>query len=1014
MHTGFDVFTADISHSLFIEASAGTGKTFTIEHLFLRLLLRKDNPLTIDQILVVTFTQAAAKELRVRIRHRLEKALLEAGSIETYWRLQNALFCFDEAKVLTIHAFCGRVLMENRWEMGSSFDDQTGMIPYDLIAKVIKDHFRLCRQQGELTDAQIEILLKKFGPTFDLFERKVYQTLMQPQSIEKGFSLPQKIEKPFQYDSEKLYEDFKSLAPNYKQLKEDDFEKAKRFCEREEWTLDPLIRDGIPFCTCFTTEKEKVKNQLSTVQLNYPNVLRVLAPLHQLITTLRDPLSIFATFTASCQKLLKRYLEREEIFSYDQWLKQMLKAVEYPQIVQRLRQEFRAAIIDEFQDTDADQWEIFRKVFLPHCPLYLVGDPKQSIYAFRSADLYTFLDAAEALGEQAKRTLRVNYRSSIPLVDKLNALFQNKECFFLPKRQQYLSYYPSQGVHEGDAEALIWMPFMLPEKKTARQVSQKDFDTLEKEQILPAIAKEILSLNEQNIALLVRDRFQAKQAKEILLQYGIQTQLQRTGTLHDSQARPALLSLIQAALNPRDHSAIKVVLACPLVNYSFDRLQNLSEAVIETVYCLHRTLIHRGCSQLVTHFLRTDLATSLINRTDLYRDLIQLSDLLASVPVENLVDVMDRLEEWLPVGDERAEVQQDPMQAGVKIMTIHYSKGLEFDVVFALGLIKRTPLREQLIPHEGKLIAPINYPEAQQLFLQECEAEKMRQFYVAVTRAKKRLYLPHISTPGRKPPPLGVASPMELLHPECPSKSFTPSAPIQHSEKPIKLHPPKSIQLEQRPFSIESFTSLMQKQESILTETPPHDLHAEEKSAHTLPAGAATGELIHSLIEKLPWGEEIHPWIDRELASTSFSHWSLIISEMLCDVFTTPLPHLNVPLQAIDPKQVIREMDFMHLLPDAPGYLKGSIDCIFSHQGVSYIVDWKTNWLGTSAAAYHPQALVQAMQTNQYPLQASIYTQAWKRYLTAINSHEAFGGVFYLFIRGPGIHFIPPEEIDPC
>ena len=95
MHTGFDVFTADISHSLFIEASAGTGKTFTIEHLFLRLLLRKDNPLTIDQILVVTFTQAAAKELRVRIRHRLEKALLEAGSIETYWRLQNALFCFD-------------------------------------------------------------------------------------------------------------------------------------------------------------------------------------------------------------------------------------------------------------------------------------------------------------------------------------------------------------------------------------------------------------------------------------------------------------------------------------------------------------------------------------------------------------------------------------------------------------------------------------------------------------------------------------------------------------------------------------------------------------------------------------------------------------------------------------------------------------------------------------------------------------------------------------------------------
>src|SRR5690606_15460837 len=121
----------------------------------------------------------------------------------------------------------------------------------------------------------------------------------------------------------------------------------------------------------------------------------------------------------------------------------MQKAIDVPKFKAKVRQKYQAAIIDEFQDTDKVQWDIFQKLFIeePLQALYLVGDPKQSIYRFRKADIYTYLAARVTLGEENAYVLDTNYRSSKSLVSALNALFE-RPFLYLPKLKEILPFYP--------------------------------------------------------------------------------------------------------------------------------------------------------------------------------------------------------------------------------------------------------------------------------------------------------------------------------------------------------------------------------------------------------------------------------------------------------------------------------------------------------------------------------------------------------------------------------------------
>jgi exodeoxyribonuclease V beta subunit len=593
----------------------------------------------------------------------------------------------------------------------------------------------------------------------------------------------------------------------------------------------------------------------------------------------------------------------------------------------------------------------------------------------------------------------------------------------------------------------------------------------------------------------VRDRHQALRLAEFFNAKNIPYVNQRGVSLTDSPALTSLILILQAVMHPRDLGAVKAALGSVLIGWThqcFTAPHSL-EPVLITFYRLRRVLFEQGFAPFFQSLLhscwKTDgnhLIDTLLNREggiDVYHDLQQLADLIIDHHYkewngpEGIIPFLDRLKLWQANEDERVKRLQDPNKEGVKILTLHFSKGLEFDIVFTLGVVNRTWIQEDLIPLEidGKtILAPASQDEAAlQRYFEELDAEKMRQLYVALTRAKYRLYIPvALQLPSEKLA-LGEASPMDLFlakfnQTEAPLQqlyermkgyrgdslleflntkgihhhmtySFCPLVENELSHKQqnrsLELYPPAEVKVPGHPISMVSFSSLARS--SLQTQSEgefpiPHDFNNSTKTVHTLPANYETGLLIHRLLEKISFQEfqKVHTeeqarlLISPLIPKGPFQSWDTVIASLIFNTLKIDLfPNDPFCLSHLE-KDFYREIPFVfgqeipQLLEgkNIPnGFVKGIIDCLFRHQGKYYLIDWKSNWLGPDTSFYQNERLKQAMQDNDYFLQATLYKEAVKRYLTLVDSRpfeECFGGIHYLFLRGlkagqqTGIFFI--------
>jgi len=221
---------------------------------------------------------------------------------------------------------------------------------------------------------------------------------------------------------------------------------------------------------------------------------------------------------------------------------------------------------------------------------------------------------------------------------------------------------------------------------------------------------------------------------------------------------------------------------------------------------------------------------------------------------------------------------------------------------------------------------------------------------------------------------------------------------------------------------ISSFTSLAHGQSNSDQQNDrvaPHDFNAEEKNRHTLPAGKDIGVMLHGILEKISFSnfkgiQDPSANLVSSYLPEKYVHWGEVIADLIFNALRTRLNHDNSSfyLSELDPISMYREMAFtfhfennllIEELRHSKGFIKGLIDLIFSHHGKYYIVDWKSNWLGTSEEDYSSDVLQKVIVENHYDLQAAIYTEALRRYLKLVDSRpfdECFGGVYYLFLRG--------------
>ncbi len=1139
--------TQNIHQNYLLEASAGTGKTFSIENIVVRLLIEGD-PIGLDQILIVTFTNAATRDLKSRIHENIVKSIhilkeaqnclqrgnskkvdylssiIEKGPEEIQRALRNleqALCGFDFSQIFTIHGFCARMLSENALEanFNISLNDTDEVASTQLLRKAIRDLFRGGSLDKKFTNAELNLLLKQFKGDLEKMENELLKSVQRGIEIEPQPSLEKILDRfnnamhalktKHKLFTANIMDDFLKRAPNYnkinskKQPKPEILERVQKFAhlfDKDSWELedlDLLISDQLFIVEIFD-DSNKAKSKINNnTDVHYPFLTEHLKTHLQVFVNVNF---MFSRLAYEFQILLKQYKEKDEFFSHDDYLKSMCTALNDTNFRSNVQAKYKAAIIDEFQDTDPAQWEIFQKLFLDKhsakCLLYLVGDPKQSIYAFRQADIYTYLLAADQIGSESRFSLDTNFRSQPSLVKALNKLFCESSCpgfLSLPKQDSSLNYpyvksSPTIASKQySDNKGAVH--FFVADENSE---SKRSLELIEREFLFPFIVQEIQQLSQKDhllynqFAILVSDHYQASRICDFLREWNIPSTMQRAASLANSPAAPALKELLAAITNPKDQSALKIALGGKIIRWDHQEIKSLDdpqvlEKVLYKFYLLRDELFEEGISSFFYKFLQTSWKEDSLtvyerflreeDGEEFLEDLLQISDLLLDYEnthrrgSEGLIQYLAQFKILTDSEGEKIKKIRDPSKNAVQIMTIHASKGLEFDIVFTLGLAKRHKNNHLIIPIEKdnhRFLIPVDDKSMHeyQIHCREQDAEKLRQLYVAMTRAKYRLYNP-VFCPASKIE-LGEASPMDLFlarlghSPMKQSedyerirnfnlqsfKTFIDS--LQHeasitytllNEAPpflesydmreeAALCKPPRIAIPGKEIFIQSFSTLASSLGGHLKNPlmdVPRDYHAVVKTPHTLPAGTETGILLHKCFEKLDFEkyknierpDNLLELVDPLTFGTEYEKWSYVICEMIFNTLKVPLNE-GFSLCNVSSQLCLKESEFFYqsFIKKSPGYLKGFIDLFFEHNGKYYLLDWKSNWLGPDCSHYHRDNLKASMNENSYFLQAQLYFEAIKKYIKLFDERpfeDLFGGIFYIYIRG-----LQKEETNHC
>jgi len=1100
--TRFDVLNrhTKINSHMILEASAGTGKTFSIENLVVRLLVEGEKPLKIDQILIVTFTKMATSDLRIRVRDNIENAAnaLETGTIGRFdylepflddeekrkgiiQLLERALIGFDESQIFTIHGFCHRMLSEHGMDGYINPDpkNEGKGIGEEKYKKCVLDYFRTGLSSESVGFHHRKFALNAFIGVVENLEKKLGEIIASGVEIAKTPSrnelyvqfgdCVERLKKVHRLEPDKLKSDLEHFIPSMKKKNGYDGSGAMILCEfieKDEVNdadFERMVEVGPSLLPFLHPDNKKVKFPPDDT-FHYPDLPEIL---NRELKQFKYKNYGIARMAYECQKLMHRQFDEEELRSFDDLLEVMRQKLKGERFLKAVRARYRAVVVDEFQDTDPRQWEIFKRAFPPDESgwghLYLVGDPKQSIYAFRQADIYTYLEAAEAIGQQNLYSLDTNYRSQPSLVKGLNHLFGEpftEGWIPLPKLNTFMNVPRVQWDNSkedrdfnDDRSALH---ICIHQSKTFNLIKS------EEEAFFPFLVQEIQRLRKEpginlgSFAVLVADRHQAKRTSQYLKRWNIPSQRQRVEPISESPVIASMRELLYGIYHYRDESALKIALGGLFIRWSCDDISKLKEdSVYAEVQERFRSLEHTwqtdGLSVCMENLLESrwhDGTETVLERIlkeengdQFYADFQHVIELMLEkprTPSEALL-YLERFSFDISLDEEELKRRFDIGLDSVQIITIHSSKGLEYDIVFALGLVKRSRKKDLYYISEGNLKFIFD-PDNKELvnYINESDSEKMRHLYVACTRPKYRLYLPYIDT--KVNPSLGILSPMELFVNKfsVPFDQFLKMSSdnqylsynvlndfnfeLEKSEtvEIPELSAPELVEVNAEPMTMTSFSAMAQVSSSEQSEAP-HQFEQTEKTPSTLPAGSMTGTLLHKLLEEIPfvlgreWSsfQDAVPYVAPYTKGTDYEEWTDVLSEIVYHAITTPFVN-GTALKDLDPGHLKFEAEFLYPYISNT-FVKGFIDLVFSSDGKFFVLDWKSNWLGNAFEDYSEDCLDLAMSHHDYFKQAEIYSEALKKYLTISTSKpfsEIFGGVYYVFLRGlpkNGVKYIPPS-----
>lgn len=798
-----------------IEASAGTGKTYAICAIFIHLLLEKSIP--IEKILVVTFTVAATEELKGRIRtmmrklsnvfqtkgvsgddkdYELMQALLERyeAKPQAVDLLKTALRDFDRAAIFTIHGFCQRMLMENAFESSSLFDTELISDADALIEEASKDFWR--RKMYTAGEALI-----RYAEMQGLTPRTL-AALAKNRPLDPGLIILPESTPPDEMKIEEAYVQLKSLFNELQNMWD---KSGKEICAlidkaREEKKLNgnkyrqDYMGGRIEEMNYFISENDVLSTKyekilyFSTSRLN-EKTNAITHPFCKKLDdflNLRDSLLNDLAFYLMCLKkefihtietFLSRYRHRKNARTFEDLLTGMFRALkgnsESP-LAHRIRTRFHAALIDEFQDTDPLQYEIFSTVFRNHRPLYLIGDPKQAIYKFRGADIFAYLRASAQCDR--KLTLSKNYRSHPDLVRAINTIFGNRESTFdRPFVIEGINYHPVEAslneraieiantLPEGSPLTIWYIDNAQNDVNKGKAVTKADVEEI----ICTLIIKEISTLtkhgtNPGEIAVLVRKNDQSKLLARELRKHQIPCVTYGTESVLETDEAVEMERILSSIAEPANRGYLAAALATDFFGKTASEIAEIVTSEEKLSSRMEQFKRYREIWErhgFITMFRRLMQENKITSRLASLEDgerrltnVFHIAELIHRAEREHRLGI-DGILKWFSeeksLESEEIKLRLETDEYAVKILTIHKSKGLEFPIVFAPFLYDSAELKSQeyiyhIDSNDKKITHTVlnlsgDEAEKQQALIEEL-SESVRLMYVALTRAKVRCY----------------------------------------------------------------------------------------------------------------------------------------------------------------------------------------------------------------------------------------------------------------------------------
>ncbi|MDH6680570.1 exodeoxyribonuclease V beta subunit [Rhodococcus sp. LBL1] len=1057
--TAFDLFAPLPTGTTVLEASAGTGKTYAIVGLAARFVAEEG--VDLSELLLVTFSRAATKELRERTRERFATAaaglvdpvaargsadplvahLAKADDVEVAARrrrLMQALSDFDAGTIVTTHSFCQRML--DGLGIAGERDPDAVLVEEaeDLVAEVIADLF-----------------LGRFG--------RADSRLLTPADARAAARAA-------------IFDPQAALAP--------------------EGADGTRAGDAVAFATAVREETRRRKRLVGIRDFDdLPELL------HGVLT---DP----DHGEAACRRVRDRY---------------------------------RVVLVDEFQDTDPQQWGILRAAFHGHSTLVLVGDPKQAIYAFRGAEVLSYLDAVDAADR--RQELTCNWRSDAELVAALHHLHGGAALGHADIVVHAVdAAKPGSRLHGAPPLRVRYLS-----RAGAGRLNNSGFPVIGalRSRVADDVAADIVRLltsgatldlggarrpvEPGDIAILAGTNAQIALAQAALDRVGVPSVLAGGTSVFETPAAQDWLRVLQALEQPHRADRVRLAALTPLLGWTAEEIDARSDQLVATVGGKLRELsalfAQSGFAALFER-LAADarlearlLAAASGERT--LTDLRHIAQLLGAVAVDESLGLTaltgwltDRIKDPKSGGGDRSR-RLDSDAAAVQLATVHASKGLEYPIVYvpfawSTGRFS-DPKRLLLHDEDGRRVLDIGgegspgYDERRRRRDAEAAGEDLRLLYVALTRAQCQLVLwwaPAYNTNegplhrilfGRGPGDAEV--PQKVGIPEDPGvaqrlSQWAEAAPAGVSVEavgadPIPLvswTPPQEEtgELAAAVFDRVLDTGWRRTSYSALTaaahehpaagseaEEPETDDEPEEpaliapaavegiaSTMNDMPYGAVFGTLVHEILEHVDTAaDDLAAELLRHCSEAVAARMSAVDPAALADAL---LPVLHTPLAGggtlaeITPRDRLPELDFelplaggddpaaltvtLHRIADLlrrhlpaddvlaayadrlatleptplRGYLTGSIDAVLRVPGPRFVVvDYKTNRLAPgelTTADFTRDAMAAEMMRSHYPLQALLYAVALHRYLRwrlpGYDPATHLGGVQYLFVRG--------------